>query len=102
MIDAAAVKTWLRLTDPADDDLIDQVVAGTNAWVKASVPLVANTPDAPWTDDVTLGATMLAARWYRRRNTPAGIEASTDNVVYLPRRDGDVDTLLHLNRPALG
>lgn len=102
MIDVAAVKAWLRLTDTADDDLLDQVVAGTNAWVSGSVPVVANDPATAWGEDVTLGATMLAARWYRRRNTPSGIEASTDNVVYLPRRDGDVDTLLHLNRPALG
>ena len=45
---------------------------------------------------------MLAARWFRRRNSPSGIESYTDNVVYLPRRDGDVDLLLHLTRPALG
>ena len=84
------------------DDVLELAVAATNAWV-AGVPYVANVdPATPWPADVTLGATMLASRWYRRRNTPAGIESFTDNVVYLPRRDGDVDYLLHLTRPALG
>lgn len=100
------VRTWLKLEPGADDAVLELAVAATNAWVAASVPYVANAaeldPVAPWPDDVILGATMLAARWYRRRNTPAGIEAFTDNVVYLPRRDGDVDYLLHLTRPALG
>jgi hypothetical protein len=97
------VRAWLKLEPGADETVLELAVAATNAWILASVPYVANVdPAAPWSPDVTLGATMLAARWYRRRNTPAGIEAFTDNVVYLPRRDGDVDYLLHLTRPALG
>lgn len=99
------VRAWLKLEPGADDAVLELAVGATNAWV-ATVPYVANLeptdPVTPWPADVVLGATMLAARWYRRRNTPAGIEAFTDNVVYLPRRDGDVDYLLHLTRPALG
>lgn len=101
------VRTWLKLEPGADDGVLELAVAATNAWV-VTVPYVANLdpviypPDVEWPDDVRLGAIMLAARWYRRRNTPSGVESFTDNVVYLPRRDGDVDYLLHLTRPAAG
>jgi hypothetical protein len=96
------VRPWLKIDAGVDDVILEQVVAATNAWV-ATVPYIANAdPAEPWPDDAVHGACMLASRWYRRRNTPAGIEAFTDNVVYLPRRDGDVDYLLHLTRPALG
>jgi len=108
-ITADDVRTWLKLeAGSSDDAVIDQAVAATNAWV-STVPYVANPhPDqAPpgedgWPADVKLAAVMLAARWYRRRNTPSGVESFTDNVVYLPRRDGDVDLLLHLTRPVAG
>jgi hypothetical protein len=96
------VRPWLKIDAGVDDVILEAVVDATNAWV-ATVPYVANAdPAQPWPADAVQGAVMLAARWYRRRNTPAGIEAFTDNVVYLPRRDGDVDYLLHLTRPALG
>jgi hypothetical protein len=48
---------------------------------------------------------MLAARMFRRRNTPSGVEAMTDQVVYVPRRDSDVDQLLRVGSyqlPAVG
>lgn len=95
-----AVKAWLRVRDEVDDDLLAQVVAATNAWV-AGLPVVTSSPATPWPDDVRLGATMLAARLYRRRNTPSGVESFTDQVVYLPRRDADVDMLLHIGFYAL-
>jgi hypothetical protein len=102
VITADQVRTWLKIPAGTDDDeTIDLAVEAANAWV-AGVPYVANTDWVTWPSDVVLAATMLAARWYRRRNTPSGVEAYTDNVVYLPRRDGDVDLLLHLTRPAAG
>jgi hypothetical protein len=105
-ITADDVRTWLKIEPGGTDDpVIDLAVAATNAWI-VTVPYVADLdpvvypPDVAWPDDVQLAGTMLAARWYRRRNSPSGIEAYTDNVIYLPRRDGDVDLLLHLTRPA--
>src|SRR6187431_2853637 len=98
MLTPEDVKAWLRLpaADTADDDLIAQCVAAVNVWVAAG-PYVAALPDpVVWPDDVTLGATMLAARLFRRRNTPAGIEALGDGAVYVPRRDSDVDSMLHI------
>lgn len=95
------VKAWLRITDSADDALILDVVDATNAWVAgtayvAELPLGPNGEPATWPADVTQGAVMLAARLYRRRNSPSGVEPFTDGAVYLPRRDGDVDALLHM------
>lgn len=87
------VKTWLTLTDTADDALLADVVAATNAWVTGR-PHIGETV-AP---DTTTGATMLAARLYRRRATPSGIDSigADYGVVYVPRRDSDVDQLLGL------
>lgn len=101
MIEVADVKTWLRLApdDATDNDILAEVVAATNSWVAASAYVreldSVMWPDT-WPDDVTQGAVMLAARLYRRRNTPGGIEAMDGAAVYVPRRDSDVDRLLHM------
>lgn len=97
MITPEHVKGWLRLPaeDTTDDDLIAACTSATNEWVAATA-YVKGLPDpSVWPNDVTLGATMLAARLFRRRNTPAGIEAIADGAVYVPRRDSDVDSMLH-------
>lgn len=103
-VTAVDVAAWLSLTpDVADQPLLDDVCAAVNAWV-ARLPLVrwASTqpdPDAPdvvWPADAFQGAVMLAARHYRRRNSPSGTQASSDLVVYLPQRDSDVDQLLRI------
>lgn len=106
MITVADVRTWLRLpAEPAEGDedtpLLVDVTAATNQWVGDSAYVRELDPatwpvDGPWPDDVTQGAVMLAARLYRRRNTPGGIEALSDGAVYVPRRDSDVDRLLHM------
>lgn len=104
MIDTAAVKAYLRLDDTADDLLIDGVVEATNLWV-AGLPYLVDDLGRPqtWPADVRQGAMILAARLYRRRNTPAGLDMAVDGAaVYLPRRDSDVDTLLRLRRPRVG
>lgn len=101
MITAEDVKGWLKLAadDAADDAILAECVAATNAWV-SGIPYVVGPPalPEPWPDDVNLGATMLAARLYRRRNSPAGLELLDGGVVYTDRRDADVDKLLHLGR----
>lgn len=98
-----AVREWLKLPAGQDEQILTEVVAATNAWC-AQLPIVVNLadPDADWPIDVTQGATMLAARFYRRRNTPGGIESFADSQIYVPRRDPDVTSLLHLARPGVG
>jgi hypothetical protein len=101
-ITAADVAAWLRLDGDVDADLVADVVAATNAWV-ARTPYVAAIPvESPWPDDVLQGAVMLAARLFRRRNTPGGVEAFGADVVYVPRRDADVTAMLHLAAPRVG
>lgn len=103
-VTAGDVTSWLRLTDPADQSLIEDVCAAVNAWcarlpyVRAgSVVVDQDDPTVVlWPADAYQGARMLAARMYRRRNTPSGVESMTDVVVYLPRRDSDVDQLLRI------
>lgn len=97
MITMDDVKTWLRLAadDSTDDDLLADVVDATNTWVARTAYVRELADPVVWPPDVTQGAVMLAARLYRRRNTPGGIESLADQAVYVPRRDGDVDALLH-------
>jgi hypothetical protein len=89
------VADHLRLpASAADDDQLIAAVDAVNAWV-AALPWVTRLPDPDvWPADVSYGATMLAARYWRRRNSPAGVDAATDAVVYVPRRDSDLDMFL--------
>ncbi len=52
-------------------------------------------------DDVKLGAIMLAARLYRRRNSPAGVESFGElGPVYVSRNDPDLAMVLGLGNYA--
>lgn len=98
------VKVDLSLTTATDDGAIDLVVAAVNALVR-SWP-VGQVEGDDWPANVTRGANMLAARLFRRRNTPSGVEAFGDlGPVYVMRNDPDVAMLLKLGaykRPAVG
>lgn len=111
MIDEARVGRYLRLTTQsatADAELLTDVCDAVNAWVGRLdwvAEAAAADPGGAWPATADQGATMLAARMYRRRNTPSGVEAMTDQVVYVPRRDSDVDQLLRVGSyqlPAVG
>lgn len=102
-------KTWLAITDDEDNTAIDQVVGAVNVLVRGlPVAQRSNTDPAPadWPADVKLGATMLAARIFRRRSTPGGVEAAgAFGVAYVRRNDPDVAQLLQLGEyaaPAVG
>ena len=91
------VRAWLRLDDGRDVELVVDVAAATTAYVDA-LPVAGLDPD-PWPEPVYLAATMLAARWYRRRNSPAGVDQVTDaGAVYVTREDPDVARLLQFGR----
>lgn len=74
--------------------------------VAAVISLVTSYHGAPadgaeWADHYKIGATMLAARIFRRRNSPAGVEALGDlGPVYVSRNDPDLAQLLKLGRYA--
>lgn len=105
------VKAHLKIVDDVDDATIGTVVAAVNQLV-TELPIAApfNTDPAPadWTggERVQLGATMLAARLFERRNSPNGVAAFGDaGPAYVQRNDPDVALLLKLGPyapPAVG
>lgn len=72
---------------------LDLAVAATNAFM-ARIAAPAG-DSGKWGDDQRLGATMLAGRVYRRRNSPAGVETIGDmGPTYVSRYDPDLEMLL--------
>jgi hypothetical protein len=104
-ITADQVAAWGHLGASTDMELVTECADAVNAWV-TTLPVVADSAEpATWSASVILGATMLAARLYHRRSSPGGVESFTDGLVYLPRRDSDVDLLLAIgrySRPGVG
>jgi len=90
----------------ASADQVAPVVAAVNALVAAPAGWL--TPDAAgvWAPHHVHGATMLAARLFRRRHSPAGVETfGAEGAVYVQRNDPDVAMLLGLGayaRPVVG
>ena len=100
-ITAADVTGW---TDDlgSDPDALAVVVAAVNAWVD-TLPASTLGPGGGWPDYMTAGAVMLAARIYRRRNSPNGIESMTDlATTYVTRYDPDISRMLRLSMPVVG
>lgn len=103
-----AVKLLLRITGTADDDLIGAAVAAVNVFVRRlPVRGLVVWPMLEWPADTSYGATLLAGRLYRRRNSPAGVESFSDmgGAVYVQRNDPDIAMMLGLGayaRPMVG
>lgn len=101
-LEEADVKRWLRINDQDsdDDDLITAVCAMAEPYVQRCrpewlVPATETTPAAYVPDAETYqGAVMYAAREYRRRNSPAGIETFGDVTSFVARFDPDIDRAL--------
>lgn len=100
----AATKLQLQLTDDRDDEYVATVVEAVNIQVRdMPYPLTVEADPAPaeWPADIQLGANMLAARLVRRRNSPSGVEAMTDQgAAYVSRNDPDVASLLRIGANA--
>lgn len=92
------VAAWLRLdlaADVADAELVADVSAAVEPQVERSRPDQRDadgvyTPDA----EVYQAAVMLAARLYRRRNSPGGVETFADSIAYVARYDPDIQRAL--------
>ncbi|MFT4299322.1 MAG: hypothetical protein QM597_06790 [Aeromicrobium sp.] len=104
----ATVRTQLRIdpTDHTDDAALELAVNAVNAFV-VGLPVVVDglLPGLPdplpaswtWPPRLTQGATLLAARIFRRRNSAEGVTSFGDSgVVYVRRNDPDVAMLLRL------
>lgn len=105
--DLERVKTWLSINDDRFDDALEVVVDAVNDVVRG-LPILAD-PD-PEPDEfparVVQGADMLAARVFKRRNSPDGVQAMTDEgASYVSRSDPDVAQLLRIGayaKPSVG
>ena len=97
-----SVKSWLRIAgvDTADDDILTECCAAVEPQVQRARPDM-YTPDGDPPVDVYMpdaevykAAGMLAAKLYRRRNSPGGVESFGDNVLYPARWDREIDLAL--------
>lgn len=99
----ADIKAWLRLNaqDTGDDDLLTAVAAMAEPYVQRCRPewllpdpadpaQLSYQPDA----ETYQGGVMYAAREFRRRNSPAGIETFGDATSFVARFDPDIDRAL--------
>lgn len=97
------VATYLGL-GTRDVEGLEAVVTAVNGLV--SDWLGYHEPAAEVKPQHAHGATMLAARVFRRRNSPAGVEALGDlGPVYVSRNDPDLAMMLGLanyRRPVVG
>ena len=97
-LDPDDVKEWLRINseDTSDDDLISNVCAMTEPYVLRCRPewLTGDPPEYSPDAETYQGAVMYAAREYRRRNSPAGIETFGDVTSFVARFDPDIDRAL--------
>lgn len=101
--DVAAIKLQASVSDSRDDAFIATVADAVNALVRG-LPVAQNVTDE-WPGTIVLGSAMLGARLYRRRNSPSGVEALTDQgAAYVSRNDPDIAQLLQLgsySKPAV-
>lgn len=113
------VKALAGLNGTTDDALIDQVVAAVDEFLRgddgtggiesvrrrnvADVWPVGEDELPKWPERYRLGARMLAARLYRRKNSPEGVASFLgEGVAYVRRADPDVASLWRLNLPTAG
>lgn len=97
-----AAREWLGISPSASGPDVDAL----DIVVPAVVAFIGTIPDVPeaseWPEHVALGATMLAGRLVRRRNSPQGVAAFTEagGAAYVSRIDPDVAQMLRLGRYA--
>ncbi|MCM3577446.1 hypothetical protein M3686_04765 [Micrococcus luteus] len=88
------MRSWLQLrtAEPVIEQLIPVVAARIDA-----LPSAPRTEAGDWDARTVQAAIMLTARLYRRRNSPAGVEAFTEGgATYVSRWDPDVAQLLRI------
>lgn len=99
----ASVKEWLRLRDydVSDDELLSTVCAMAEPYVERcrpefAVPATDSAPAAYVPDaEAYQGGVMYAAREFRRRNSPAGVEVFGETTSFVTRYDTDIERALH-------
>ena len=101
--------------DADEADRLARIVGAVNGFVRG-LPIAGrayaatDTQEAAdalvWPDRIVEGAVMLAARLWRRKDTPGGVSTLGDGgVVYVRRNDPDVALLLEIGehgKPGVG
>lgn len=84
---------------PAEQARLEPILSAVNDEVRRW-PVAARAVDLDvWPDGIVLGASMLCARLFMRKNSPAGVEVfGTEGAVYVARTDPDIAMLLKLGR----
>jgi len=96
-----------RQGDPGDDVTLEAARVGAAAYVERVRPDLVVRDEAgdpasfAATDDVKLGALILAARFYARKGSPMGVATFAEfGAAQIVRLDPDVERLLGLGRHA--
>lgn len=94
MLTPQEVADWLGA--PFADAQLEATTTAVNSYVDG-LPSIARTSSGEWGPATRLGATMLAARLYKRRNSPNGLESFGEiGSTYVSRYDSDIARLLRL------
>ena len=99
---AERVVQWgsLKATTVTDESLLS-VCGAAIAYVSA-LPVVADRVSGEPSEAAYVGMTMLAARLYKRKDTPSGLESFGEwGSSYVSRYDPDIATLLRLKAPSV-
>ena len=91
------VKGQLSIADARDDVRLQLIVDAVNSQVRTWPVSTAAVDSAEWPARIKLGAVLLCARLFRRKNSPAGVEAfGSEGAAYVMRSDPDIAQLLQL------
>lgn len=102
--DLTSVERTLRMLGRStEEDEPDPMVAEVVAAVNSLVPTWLTRPAAGWAAHHHLGATMLAARLYRRKDSPGGMaDFGMEGATYVSGNWPDVAMLLGIGNYAVG
>jgi hypothetical protein len=104
MLTVNDVISWTNLKN-ADLEVLSTVVDAVNVYV-ALLPGIDLNEDLSWAATTKFGATLLASRWYKRKSSANGVEATTDGgAIYVTKYDSDIARLLHIDgfqKPMVG
>lgn len=102
-VTALEVQQWLGAH--GQDSHMETCAAAVTAYV-STLPHIDLDENGDWAAQTKLGALMLAARLYKRRNSPNGIESFAEvGNTYVSRYDSDIARLLHIEafkKPKVG
>lgn len=106
MISTDDVASWSGITviGSQEQTILPLIVDAVNVYVE-SLPHIDRDEAGQWAATTHLGAILLAARLYRRKNSPGGIEAVGDSMSYIARYDSDISRLLNTDsfrKPVVG